>query len=107
MHPFLSTTIQQRRLPTFEAASALVAEELNRILSEGILVPATEPTAEGPTLVREKVPIDIGRVQQFVMTAPAQGCHVDTDPNAWYTNTQTEALCQMLGIENKVNPRSA
>ena len=28
-------------------------------------------------------------------------------PAAWYTNTQTESFCGMLGIPNKINPAPA
>lgn len=61
--------------------------------------------------VRETLPgggegIAIASVQQFQMTAPAPGTPGGDvrGPGPWYTNPQTEALCEMLGLSNKVNP---
>lgn len=109
LHPFLSTDFFQPPLPEPEVAKAMVADELQRIEQEGLLVPGQlgeAELAEGavPPLVWEKGPIDIGRVQQFWPTAPPEG-EPGGSPSAWYTNPQTEAFCGMLGIENKINPR--
>jgi lariat debranching enzyme len=61
--------------------------------------------------VRETLPgggegIAIASVQQFQMTAPAPGTPGGDvrGPGPWYTNPQTEALCEMLELRNKVNP---
>ena len=74
----------------------MVADELQRIEQEGLLVPGQlgeAELAEGavPPLVWEKGPIDIGRVQQFWPTAPPEG-EPGGSPSAWYTNPQTEAV---------------
>jgi len=108
MHPFLSTEMHQPHLPLPDVQAAMVADELERIRQEGLLVPGALDGAmdmtEPPPLVWEHGPVDIGRVQQFWPTAPPEG-HPGGSPSAWYTNPQTEAFCGMLGLENKVNPR--
>ncbi|CDU24577.1 related to lariat-debranching enzyme [Sporisorium scitamineum] len=50
--------------------------------------------------------LDVYRVQQFVRTAPApfEPGGLSQAPPAWYTNSQTEAFCRFVGIENKINP---
>ncbi|UZJ52212.1 hypothetical protein CBS101457_001532 [Exobasidium rhododendri] len=50
--------------------------------------------------------LDVEAVQRFVKTAPATN-DVNgqmSGPPPWYTNPQTEALCSLLGIENRINP---
>ena len=51
-------------------------------------------------------PLDIASVQQFARTAPApfDPAGLYTGPPAWFTNPQTEALCRLLHIPNRINP---
>lgn len=94
----------------------MVQAELKRIQEEGLLVPSAEGVEPGG-LVWEKGDIDIGRVQKFWPTAPAQGEPGGSSSEstrswtwtalikaAWYTNPQTEAFCGMLQIPNRINP---
>lgn len=51
-----------------------MGDELERIREEGLLVPSREWTGEGvPEMVWEKGEVEVGRVQRFWPTAPAQG----------------------------------
>ncbi|WVQ78964.1 hypothetical protein IAT38_001056 [Cryptococcus sp. DSM 104549] len=125
LHPWLSTTYEQKQLPSREAIEQLVADEVARIESDGLLVPELhgpvgeggQPVevvegdgeeAQGPApLVWETGLIDIDRVQKFWPTAPptrGPGHQAEGSPGAWYTNPQTEAFCGMLGLKNMVNP---
>ncbi|EJD51938.1 DBR1-domain-containing protein [Auricularia subglabra TFB-10046 SS5] len=88
MHPFLSTGRSQLPLPTEETARGLVEREQEWVASN---VSALE----------------IPEVQIFTKTAPgplqkhnrARGMQPP-----WYTNPQTEAFANLIGVENKVNP---
>ncbi|KAF8599429.1 DBR1-domain-containing protein [Ceratobasidium sp. AG-I] len=90
LHPFLSTTRRQTPLPPPWEMAPLISES-QRWVDEH---------------VGEQ---EISHVQQFVMTAPGP---INTDQRPLqnlqqpprYENPQTEAFCQMLGLENKVNP---
>lgn len=55
-----------------------------------------------PLVWEDASDIEVGRVQQFWPTAPP---YPGGQARQWYTNSQTEAFCGMLGIQNKVNPR--
>ncbi|KAI5477801.1 RNA lariat debranching enzyme [Pseudohyphozyma bogoriensis] len=48
--------------------------------------------------------VKVEDVQTFARTAPATGEGYDDAPPAWYTNPQTEALCDLIGIPNQINP---
>ncbi|SCV67095.1 BQ2448_5741 [Microbotryum intermedium] len=49
--------------------------------------------------------VEIAHVQQFSRTAPGFGePGWDSPLPTWYTNPQTEALCALLGIDNRINP---
>lgn len=132
MHPFLSLSVRQLD-PPYGQLEEMISAEMKNMEERGLLVPEiVRPGEESPvpTLVWEKGPIDVGRVQKFWPTAPAHGTPGGSDGeslilginrlftvsigfrsiseltgvDAWYTNPQTEAFCGMLGIENKINP---
>lgn len=108
MHPYFSTDVYPPPLPEQTTLKAQIADELSRIQTDGLLVPAQlseSDLASGktPPLVFEKGPVDISRVQQFWPTAPPEG--MGGSSGEWYTNPQTEAFAGMLGIPNKINPR--
>ena len=60
--------------------------------------------------------VEISSVQEFRPTAPGPGSNVSDililncprqltiHEAPWYTNPQTEAFCNLIGVENKVNP---
>ncbi|KAF8606029.1 DBR1-domain-containing protein [Ceratobasidium sp. AG-I] len=90
LHPFLSTTRQQPPLPPPWDMAPLISES-QRWVDEH---------------VGER---EIAHVQQFAITAPGPINTNQRPPRnlqqpPWYTNPQTEAFCEMLGLENKVNP---
>ncbi|KAG9036934.1 hypothetical protein FRB95_007497 [Tulasnella sp. JGI-2019a] len=66
--------------------------------------------AEAVKWVREHIcddDKDIGSIQMFQRTSPCSvnGFKGRNYPQpSWYTNPQTVAFCDMLGIENKINP---
>ncbi|ORY35359.1 lariat debranching enzyme, C-terminal domain-domain-containing protein [Naematelia encephala] len=101
-HPYLSLEQRPSRLPTPDELDALVEHEVKRIKEDGLLVPTTEEDGS-VKLGWESGDIEIGRVQTFWPTAPAEG-QPGGSATAWYTNPQTEAFCGMLGIENRINP---
>jgi hypothetical protein len=75
MQPYFSLGMREID-PPFHQLRSMVQNELDRITAEGLLVP--EIPADGqtnplPTLVWEKGPIDVDRVQKFWPTAPAHG----------------------------------
>ncbi len=74
LHPYLSLQMSSIPLPSREQLDEMVRVELEKIETQGLLVPA-RPGQEGDErgLGWEKGDIDIGRVQQFWPTAPAQG----------------------------------
>ncbi|TFK74614.1 DBR1-domain-containing protein [Pluteus cervinus] len=91
-HPWLSLVRHQPALPDDEQLQALVKKELEWVnenipkkLSEAMLV---------------------SDCQQFVQTAPGPGSEGSAkfQQPPWYTNPQTEALCLLLDIPNKINP---
>lgn len=51
-------------------------------------------------------PLDVRRVQTFAKTALASTDPESTafGPPPWYTNPQTVALCEYIGIPNRINP---
>lgn len=75
MHPYLSLSVRQLD-PPYGQLEEMIHTELETIKSQGLLVPElTRPGEESPvpTLVWEKGPIEVGRVQKFWPTAPAHG----------------------------------
>lgn len=75
MHPYLTLNIRQLD-PPYADLDHLVQSELGRIETEGLLVPELAKGGEEsavPALVWEKGPVDVGRVQKFWPTAPAEG----------------------------------
>lgn len=95
LHPYLSLDYRERQLPSQEEIEQMIKDEKSRIEEEGLLVPAQLPVSEpasigvgealegeGPSKpVEESIPelewekgmIEVGRVQKFWPTAPAQG----------------------------------
>ncbi|KZT38916.1 Metallophos-domain-containing protein [Sistotremastrum suecicum HHB10207 ss-3] len=89
LHPNLSLLSTATRLPTPAVLSSKLKKEMKWVV-ENI-----------GTHKR------ISDVQQFCRTAPGEGRSENAAWNGqplWYTNPQTEAFCEMLKIENKVNP---
>lgn len=88
-HPFLSTNRSQPPFPPEDKAREMVAKELEYIKEK-----------LGGDGLR-----DVNEIQQFVMTAPGP---TDEQKKSQkqpppYTNPQTDAFCELLGIPNKVN----
>jgi len=89
-HPLLSLNVQQPALPKDATiAKAMVERELEWVKAN----------------VPEQGRVEVARVQEFRQTAPFPGQPggEERGPGPWYTNPQTEALCAMLGIENRIN----
>ncbi|CEH14913.1 RNA lariat debranching enzyme [Ceraceosorus bombacis] len=80
-----------------------LVEEEERWVKEHLLS-AKEKGGEAGGLDRH--PLAIASVQTFVKTAPGidvpEGAR--PGPPSWYTNPQTQALCDWLQIPNKINP---
>jgi len=75
MQPYFSLGMREID-PPFHQLPSLVQAELDRIAAEGLLVPEIPTDGQSnplPTLVWEKGPIDVDRVQKFWPTAPAHG----------------------------------
>lgn len=75
MHPFLSLSVRQLD-PPYGQLEEMINTELETIRSKGLLVPEIPKEGEEspvPSLVWEKGPIEVGRVQKFWPTAPAHG----------------------------------
>ncbi|KAN0061546.1 lariat debranching enzyme [Thecaphora frezii] len=115
LHPELSLGVRQPPLPPIDDPVLLQRIQNEEAwINEHLLAAATtegEASTEGQDdlAAPREHPLDIHRVQRFVRTAPAPfepGGLVLSQPS-WYTNPQTEAFCNMLGIENKINPRPA
>jgi len=103
-HPYFSSSVEQIPLPDPGVMRRKVAKELEKINAEGFLVPdlTSGSMFDDPPLVRTTAPVDVAAIQHFVATAPPQG--TGGDHRVWYTNSQTRQFCDMLGIEDKVNP---
>ncbi|KAH7107032.1 DBR1-domain-containing protein [Auriculariales sp. MPI-PUGE-AT-0066] len=86
LHPFLSTSRAGLPLPSEETARGLVQRELDWVTAN---LGAQE----------------LKDVQEFVQTAPSP---IQKNKNLrqpqWYTNPQTVSFCNLIGVENKVNP---
>ncbi|KAI5896523.1 DBR1-domain-containing protein [Schizophyllum commune H4-8] len=93
-NPLLSLEMKQTPFPPENEAREMVARELAWV-QENVLA-----TRDGQT-------VKIGDVQQFTPTLPGgdgpQGRERFQQP-PWFTNPQTVAICELLGIENKINP---
>ncbi|KAK4698926.1 lariat debranching enzyme, partial [Phenoliferia sp. Uapishka_3] len=86
--PYLSLRPQQIAFPPPASFDRLIGESLDWVKGNvGV---------EGLKKVED--------VQVFGRTAPATGEGRDDAPPSWYTNPQTEAFCEMLGIPNQINP---
>ncbi|KZT35556.1 Metallophos-domain-containing protein [Sistotremastrum suecicum HHB10207 ss-3] len=88
LHPYLSLTRVQDPLPKITALSSEIARELDWVKSN---IGTNKPISD---------------VQVFCRTAPRAGHErlPKNEPPLWYTNSQTEAFCAMLQIQNKINP---
>ncbi|EGN99421.1 hypothetical protein SERLA73DRAFT_182390 [Serpula lacrymans var. lacrymans S7.3] len=95
-HPYFSMSRRQAVYPEEAAARAQVAEELSWVKAH------ISSTEEGETSdLRE-----VESCQVFVQTAPGPGSEgpAKNQQPPWYTNPQTTAFCDMLELENKINP---
>lgn len=118
-HPHLSTGRAQPRLPDGLQAKDMVKKELDWVLenlgdkgSRSGLVEITDcqvfwPTAPGPgsegaNKFRQRS--YLSDYLQIIMMTYTRPCMASICAAPWYTNPQTEALCRMLEIENKINP---
>ncbi|KZP27058.1 DBR1-domain-containing protein [Athelia psychrophila] len=111
-HPYLSTARMQPVYPDEAEARELIREagEWVKQNVRNVNVKEAEEGKEGEetgghTYVAEECVRNVEDCQNFVMTAP--GSDSKGDKNAqplWYTNPQTEAFCQMIGVPNKINP---
>lgn len=93
-HPFFSSGRSQKAYPKPHQAQQTVEKELKWVRSnvgdnDGIKA--------------------ISDCQDFWPTAPGPGSEgsAKNQQPPWYTNPQTVALCNLLGIENKINPAPA
>jgi len=89
MHPYFSSSRNQSALPPGEVLRAGIEDAVRWVKQN---------------LGDNK---DIGGVQFFHPTSPehVNGFKGRNYPQpSWYTNPQTVAFCNMLGIENKINP---
>jgi lariat debranching enzyme len=75
LHPYLSLNLRPSPLPHPDQVDQMVQDEKERLRTEGLLVPALQGSeVDGPPeLVWEKGSVEVGRVQKFWPTAPAQG----------------------------------
>ncbi|KAF9225845.1 DBR1-domain-containing protein [Gyrodon lividus] len=94
---YFSTTRHQASYPDEATARARVSKALEWV-QENIVRKASNEDG--------KSPLSVDECQVFVQTAPGPGSEgkATFQQPPWYTNPQTVALCDMLGIENKVNP---
>ncbi|KAL0956930.1 hypothetical protein HGRIS_003034 [Hohenbuehelia grisea] len=92
-HPLFSTSIHQPSFPNEADARAMVEKELEWVKSNVVAG-------------HEGGPRTIGECQKFACTAPGPGSEgaAKKQQPPWYTNPQTVAFCEMLELENKVNP---
>jgi lariat debranching enzyme len=75
MQPYFSLGMREID-PPYQQLPSMVQTELDRIIAEGLLVPEIPIDGQPnplPTLIWEKGPIDVDRVQKFWPTAPAHG----------------------------------
>ncbi|KIJ61557.1 hypothetical protein HYDPIDRAFT_115714 [Hydnomerulius pinastri MD-312] len=95
-HPYFSDTRHQATYPDEATARARVSEEITWV-EENIVSQVPEDN---------KSPLSVEERQTFVRTAPGPGSEGSAKFHQppWYTNPQTVAFCDMLGIENKINP---
>ncbi|KAH7913124.1 lariat debranching enzyme, C-terminal domain-containing protein [Hygrophoropsis aurantiaca] len=99
-HPYLSTSRRQAVYPDEATARAKIKEELLWV----------EKNVQPKTLVDDTALLpgmrDIEDCQVFVQTAPGPGSEggETMQQPPWYTNPQTVAFCEMLEVENKINP---
>ncbi|KZT57547.1 hypothetical protein CALCODRAFT_483098 [Calocera cornea HHB12733] len=84
--PYLSLEARQKEMPDLQTMKAEVGRQLDWVKSH--------LTHGGAAPVRD--------VQKFTRTAP--GGNAPPRGSHWYTNPQTEALCNLLELENAINP---
>ncbi|KAF9234255.1 lariat debranching enzyme, C-terminal domain-containing protein [Melanogaster broomeanus] len=96
-HPYFSTTRHQATYPDEATARARVSEALEWV-QENVVRKASSDNGVSSLSVDER--------QVFAQTAPGPGQEGNSkfQQPPWYTNPQTAAFCDMLGIENKINP---
>jgi lariat debranching enzyme len=98
LHPYLSTQYHQTPLPRSDQLDTVIAYELARIRSEGLLLPSVGWDGEGPPeMVWEKGKVEVGRVQRFWLTAPAQG-QPGGDPSEWNIFQVSRLFDQMVRL---------
>jgi lariat debranching enzyme len=74
LNPYLSLNQSQIPLPPQTEIDQLISDEKSRIKNEGLLVPEETVGEDGfVKLVWEMGEIEVGRVQKFWPTAPAEG----------------------------------
>lgn len=114
-HRYLSLRREQPRLPdvtdpellaSIEGESAKLRAIGEDPMKGGASVPAIGNDGKDLQTMKAAHPLDIDQVQYFFRTAPSTADPAGSFPGPppWYTNPQTEAFCQWLGIENKINP---
>ncbi|KAF8648408.1 hypothetical protein AX16_006306 [Volvariella volvacea WC 439] len=95
-NPWFSTRRHQIPFPTEQDARELVRTELEWVREHVGRKFNGKPEEEWFVL----------ECQQFAQTAPG-GAHIDGGVSSnlppWYANPQTDAICQLLEIENKIN----
>ncbi|PWN53583.1 hypothetical protein IE53DRAFT_309976 [Violaceomyces palustris] len=111
-HPYLSLDMYPKvKPPRLDDADLLRSIEENEAWIENNLM--TVQSSEGEDadhpaqpLQANPHPLDVCRVQNFTRTAPSvhEPGGLEKGPPPWYTNPQTESLCNFLNLPNKVNP---
>ncbi|KAH7928638.1 DBR1-domain-containing protein [Leucogyrophana mollusca] len=99
-HPYLSTSRRQAAYPDEPTARAKFQEELEWVQKNVQNKQSPQDTAAFLGIR------DIDDCQTFVKTAPGPGSEGNEKMQQppWYTNPQTVAFCEMLDLENKINP---
>ena len=107
--PYLSLEVRQKEFPPVASFDQRISESLDWVKEN------VGKNGDGM--------VEVGKVQKFVRTAPATGegndhgmrecsrtltviprAHLLARTASWYTNPQTEALCDLLSIPNQINP---
>ncbi|KIK77509.1 hypothetical protein PAXRUDRAFT_834962 [Paxillus rubicundulus Ve08.2h10] len=94
---YFNTTCHQAAYPDEATARERVSEALDWVQENIVRKSSSED---------RKLPLLVGGCQLFVQTAPGPGSEGNAkfQQPPWYTNPQTVAFCDMLGIENRINP---
>ncbi|KAG8749857.1 hypothetical protein FRC14_001037 [Serendipita sp. 396] len=105
MHPLLSTERRSTIQPRLTLAKNWVQNELEWI-QDKLKQKTDELNAQTEASSDGTAELDISTIQRFVMTAPGPSHGRNSgQPLLWYTNPQTEAFCELIGVENKVNSK--